>query len=55
MAKKAAPKKPKTLQIKIIGPVAAKFSLSHNIGDVVEMEYNQASALIEFDYAILAE
>jgi len=49
-------KKPKRIsrktKIEILLPVAGKFNLSYNIGDVVLMEAKQAKELIDAEYAI---
>ena len=39
--------KAKTVKIKILEPVAGKYLLSHNVGEVVSMEEKQASVMVE--------
>ena len=46
-----AKRKPKTLKIKILIPVAGKFQLSFNVGEIYTVEYKQATELIEAQYA----
>lgn len=43
-----------TLKIRFLLMPAGRFLLTHNIGDVVEMEAKQANELIEAAYAELA-
>lgn len=38
---------PKTIKIKVLSPLAGKYLLSHNIGEVVSMEEKQATELVE--------
>tara|TARA_R110001632_G_scaffold137804_2_gene253408 strand:+ start:3422 stop:3571 length:150 start_codon:yes stop_codon:yes gene_type:complete len=39
--------KAKEVKIKILKPVAGKYLLSHNVGDVVSIEAKQATELVE--------
>ena len=41
----------KKIKVKIVLPVAGKFLLSHNIGDIVSIETKQAQELINSGYA----
>jgi len=43
-----------TLKIRFLLMPAGRFHLTHNIGDVVEMEAKQANEIIEAAYAELA-
>jgi hypothetical protein len=46
---KAAP--PESKKIKITKPVAGRFTMSENIGDVIEINEKQAEELVDFGYA----
>jgi hypothetical protein len=37
----------KTVKIKIIEPVAGKYSMSSNVGDIISIDANQASEMVE--------
>lgn len=54
MAQNKTPKnkKPSTLKIKIIKPVAGRFGLSDMLGSVVSKPYNQATEMIDLGYAV---
>lgn len=39
--------KPKTVKIKVLEPLAGKYLLSHNVGEIVTMEEKQAIILVE--------
>jgi len=49
--KKITPKKPTHLKIKILLPVAGKFLLTFDVGKEYEVEFKQATELIEAQYA----
>lgn len=40
------------IKIKITAPVAGKYNLSHNIGDVVDMDAKQAQVMIDAGDAV---
>ena len=42
---------PETKKIKITKPVAGRFTMSENIGDVIEINEKQAEELVDFGYA----
>lgn len=39
--------KPKKIKIKILNPVSGTYLLSHNVGDVILIDSNQASVMVE--------
>ena len=41
----------KTIKVKILLPVAGKFNLSYNVGEIYPMEAKQAQELISAKYA----
>jgi hypothetical protein len=55
MAKKQTIEAPKTLRIKILLPVAGKFSLSCNVGEEYDINTNTAKELIDAAYAELVK
>ena len=55
MAKRVKKITPKTLKIRIVLPVAGKFHLSLNVGQVYELEAKKAQELIEAFYAELVK
>ena len=42
---------PETKKIKITKPVAGRFNMTENIGDVIEINEKQAEELVDFGYA----
>ena len=55
MAKRVKKITPKTLKIRIVLPVAGKFHLSMDVGQVYEMESKKAQELINAYYAELVK
>lgn len=43
----AKQKKTELIKIKILEPVAGKYLMSANVGDIIEISFNQASELVE--------